>query len=192
MGQNSSLAQSAFAQSGSTGAAYDSAPAPASSPTTWGGAPQWAAPAATAGAVGGGMLSAFGQLQAGDAQDTMAKYDAKGEMIDARIKGYEGGLQQVGIADKLADVQSRLGAKAGASGFAGGGSIADVAGQNAIAGTRDRLNAAYATAIGRARATNAANFYKWQGKQAKKASELGAFTSLLNTGSQVALISGGL
>lgn len=190
MGQNSSLAQSAFAQSGSTGAAYDT---PASSgSTSWGGASSGASSVATAAAIGGGLLGAFGQLQAGDAQDSMAKYDANGEMIDARIKGYQGGLQQTGIADKLADVQSKLHAVAGASGFAGGGSGADVAGQNAIAGTRDRLNAAYATAISRARSTNSSNFYRWQGQQAKTASRLGAFTSLLNTGSQVAMASGGL
>lgn len=134
--------------------------------------------AAVAG-LGGTVLQAMSQRDAGDAAEAIGKINAAKAEDEAKARTEAAKAETFKLSRQSNQMAGEQRALYGASGFNVEGSPLEVMANTAREYERDILYSGYSGAVGANQAINQGNVALWQGKQQKKASLWGAGTTLL-------------
>ena len=138
-----------------------------------------AATAVTAVLAGGTALQAFGQVRAGETAADTANLNAELREREARNVEIQGRIRERQLRRQAGQVFGRFNTLSASGGFQDTGQLLELMDRSALELERDALTTRFETT----EAANAARFggevEKFAGKQAKQASRLGAFSTIL-------------
>lgn len=138
--------------------------------------------------AGGTALQAFGQVRAGETAADVGDLNAELREREARNVEIQGRIKERQLRRQAGQVFGRFNTLSAAGGFQDVGQLTELIDRSSLELERDALTTRFETT----EAANAARFggevEKFAGKQAKQASRLGAFSTILGGAGQGLLV----
>lgn len=129
--------------------------------------------------IGASLLSGYGAVQAGKAENAAAQYNASVNDLQARQAGEQAALKASEVARRSRQSQAAGRAAALVNGFEQTGSVVDVLNQAARSDELDYLTAIYDGSVQAAGLRSEAQLNRARGASAKRAGKMAAGASLL-------------